>query len=84
MSPPRRSAGRQGKRAVHQAATASRTVSRVPYVHDLDNPRPMVPYRLPDGTIVQVDDSAAKGARVIDFSLGGGAIVKATRVIAEE
>src|SRR5690349_19937469 len=41
--------------------------------------RELVNYRLADGTIVAVDDSAAKGAPEIDFTLKGGAIVKATR-----
>lgn len=42
--------------------------------------RPMADYRLPDGTIVRVDDTAAKGALVIDFTLAGGRIVQAVRV----
>lgn len=42
--------------------------------------RVLVPYRLPDGRIVQVDDSAAKGAAIIDFTLAGGQIVDAVRV----
>jgi hypothetical protein len=37
-------------------------------------------YRLPDDQLVLVDDTAAKGAAVIDFTLKGGAIVPATRV----
>lgn len=42
--------------------------------------RRMVPYRLPDGTVVQVDDSAAKGLPFIDFTLEAGLIVQAERV----
>lgn len=41
--------------------------------------RVLVDYRLPDGTIVRVDDSAAKGEPSIDFTLRGGTIVKAVR-----
>lgn len=37
-------------------------------------------YRLPDGRIVPVDASAAKGARFIGFTLTGGKIVTAERV----
>lgn len=44
--------------------------------------RVLVPYRLPDGRIVQVDDSAAKGAMVIGFELSRGHIVEAVRVSA--
>jgi hypothetical protein len=42
--------------------------------------RTLVDYQLPDGTVVKVDDSAAKGAATIDFTLQGGKIVQATRV----
>lgn len=42
--------------------------------------RVLVPYRLPDGRIVQVDDSAAKGAMVIAFELRRGVMVEAERV----
>ncbi len=45
---------------------------------------PLADYRLPDGSIVRVDDSAAKGATVIDFTLQGGAIVQAVRVRQQE
>jgi len=44
------------------------------------NARRMVPYRLPDGRVVQVDASAAKDARVIGFTLVGGEIVDAIAV----
>lgn len=37
-------------------------------------------YRLPDGTLVAVDDTAAKGASIIDYTLRGGKIVLAIRV----
>jgi len=37
-------------------------------------------YRLPDGRIVRVDVTAAKGLIVIDFQLEDGSIVKAERV----
>lgn len=40
----------------------------------------MVPYRLAGGRIVQVDASAAKGARVIDFTLEDGRVVDAVLV----
>lgn len=40
----------------------------------------MVPYRLPDGRVVQVDDSAAKGAPTVSFTLVGGQIVQAVRM----
>jgi hypothetical protein len=43
-------------------------------------PMELTPYRLPDGTIVQVDASAAKDARVIGFTLQGGQIVSAERI----
>ena len=42
--------------------------------------RVMVAYRLPGGRIVQVDDSAAKGALVIGFELERGKQVQAVRV----
>lgn len=42
--------------------------------------RPMADYRLPDGRIVKVDDTAAKGALIIGFTLAGGEIVDAVRV----
>lgn len=42
--------------------------------------RVMASYRLPDGTIVQVDDSAAKGAKEIAYTLPGGVIVIASRI----
>jgi hypothetical protein len=41
--------------------------------------RRLVPYTLPDGRVVQCDDSACKGAHVIDFTLADGTIVKALR-----
>lgn len=37
-------------------------------------------YRLPDGSIVPTDKTATRSAPVIDFTLKGGAIVKATFV----
>lgn len=37
-------------------------------------------YRLPDGRLVRVDATAAKGALVIDFTLASGKIVQAVRV----
>ncbi len=37
-------------------------------------------YRLPDGTVVPVDSTAAKNAPVIGFTLAGGQIVDATIV----
>lgn len=43
--------------------------------------RILVPYRLPDGAIVQVDDSAAKGARCITYTMKGGVVVRAFRVL---
>jgi hypothetical protein len=43
--------------------------------------RHMVPYRLKSGRLIQVDDSAAKGARVTTFQEGGGAVVNAYRVL---
>lgn len=42
--------------------------------------RVLVYYQLPDGAVVRVDDSAAKGAPTIDFTLQGGRIVTAVRV----
>ncbi len=39
-------------------------------------------YRLPDGRIVAVDSTAAKGAAVIGFTLVGGRVVDAVRVSA--
>jgi hypothetical protein len=48
------------------------------------NNRTLTPYRLPDGRIVPVDASAAKGAAAIDFTLEDGQIVQATRVTAIE
>lgn len=44
-----------------------------------DEIRPMADYVLPDGQVVKVDDTAAKGALVIDFTLKGGRIVQAVR-----
>ena len=38
-------------------------------------------YRLPDGRLVKVDASAAKGLNIIDFQLADGTMVKATRVL---
>ena len=38
------------------------------------------PYRLPDGRVVPVDASAAKGALIIGFTLTGGRVVDAIRV----
>jgi len=35
------------------------------------------PYRLPDGRVVMVDASAAKDARIIDFTLANGQITRA-------
>ena len=43
--------------------------------------RVLVEYRLPNGAIVLVDDSAAKGAPTIDYTLKGGYFVMATRVM---
>lgn len=40
---------------------------------------PFQAYRLPNGQLVDVDATAAKGAPVIDYTLKGGQIVKATR-----
>jgi len=40
----------------------------------------MTPYMLPDGRIVNVDSSAAKGEPVIGFTLNGGRIVNAVIV----
>ncbi len=37
-------------------------------------------YRLPDGRLVRVDASAAKGALIIGFTLQGGQVVEAVRV----
>lgn len=36
-------------------------------------------YRLPDGRIVRVDSTAAKGAAFIGFELKGGRVVEAVR-----
>jgi hypothetical protein len=41
---------------------------------------PFQAYRLPSGQIVDVDATAAKGARIIDFTLAGGEIVQAVRL----
>lgn len=41
-------------------------------------------YRLPDGRIVAVDSTAAKGAAVIGFTLVGGQVVDAVRVAPTE
>ena len=41
---------------------------------------PFTLYQLPDGRIVQVDASAAKGALIIDYTLADGRIVYARRV----
>lgn len=46
----------------------------------MTNERILTDYRLPDGRIVAVDDSAAKGAHEITFTLASGAIVPAFRV----
>ncbi len=40
-----------------------------------------VDYILPDGRVVKVDDSAAKGECLIDFELSSGNMVKATRCV---
>lgn len=37
-------------------------------------------YQLPDGTIINVDSTAAKGEPVIGFTLKGGQVVNATLV----
>jgi hypothetical protein len=42
--------------------------------------RELAPYRLPDGTVVRVDATAAKGAAAISFTLAGGRIVTAERL----
>ena len=44
--------------------------------------RVLVPYRLLNGQIIQVDDSAAKGADVIDFTQADHTIVPAYRLAA--
>ncbi len=47
---------------------------------DYSTERILVLYRLPDGRLVRVDDSAAKGAPIIDFTLENGSRVPAVRV----
>jgi len=42
--------------------------------------RILVPYALPNGEIVKVDNSAAKNAMIIDYTLRGGKIVQALKV----
>lgn len=42
--------------------------------------RDLAAYQLPDGTRVMVDDTAAKGASIIDFTKADGSIVPAYRV----
>lgn len=42
--------------------------------------RDLAPYQLPDGRLVLVDASAAKGAPLIDFTLADGSIVPASAV----
>jgi hypothetical protein len=37
-------------------------------------------YRLPDGRVVSVDDTACKGLPVIDFALADGSMVQAVRL----
>lgn len=46
--------------------------------------RVMVQYRKADGAIVLVDDTAAKGAGVIDYALADGRIVSVYRVVEYE
>lgn len=55
-------------------------LERFRYQDQDDSPRPLWPYVLPDLTVVQVDDSAAKGALTIDYTLLGGRIVEAARM----
>ena len=50
------------------------------YGRDGETTRTFQSYRLPDGTVVPVDASAAKGAPTIGFTLKGGEVVTATRV----
>lgn len=57
-----------------------RTMERFTTAAPVVEERPMADYRLPDGTIVKVDDTAAKGALVIGFTLKGGRVVDAVRV----
>lgn len=40
----------------------------------------MSAFRLPDGRIVQIDESTVRGSDVCSFTLEGGAIVEAVRV----
>lgn len=43
-----------------------------------------IAYRLPDNRIVNVDASAAKGALLITYTLAGGEIVEAMRVLTHD
>lgn len=57
---------------VHDIAEAAYVAETMPAFED---------YQLPDGRIVAVDATAAKGERQIGFTLVGGEIVTATKVV---
>lgn len=40
-------------------------------------------YRLPGGALIPVDDTAAKGASVIEYTLADGTIVRAVRALVQ-
>ncbi len=42
--------------------------------------RVLVYYQIPNGSVIRVDDSAAKGAPTIGYTMQGGEVVTATRV----
>ncbi len=43
--------------------------------------RTFEPYRLPDGSVVNVDSSVSRGQRVITYQLKGGEVVRAMLVL---
>lgn len=77
-----RKCGRRGgslRRGNEMTGRRNPDSTRPDATHDYSE-RVLVYYQLPDGSVVRVDDSAAKGARTIDFTLQGGNIVTAVRV----
>jgi hypothetical protein len=62
------------------AASLAKRGKDLPYEAPIDAGRVLVPYVLPDGRVVDVDASAAKGWAVISFQLLSGEIVEARRL----